>query len=144
MKKSSIFIVILTIIAVTIPVLGQEIVLPSKANKAFIEDNLIVGLNSGNAGLQRAAAFMLGKLQSTRAVDPLVETLYNDPNEKVRTAAAWALCKIGDSNGLSAVRRSVERDLSKKVQLTNAWYYETFVKKGTYIFKTVETVAIAQ
>jgi hypothetical protein len=114
--------------------MAQESILPHSANKALIEDNLLIGLSTNNAGLQHSSALMLGKIQSERAVIPLMTAFHNNPHENVRIAAAWALCKIGDGRGVYAVRMAVKYDECPKVQVTCAWYYENFVQHGTFSF----------
>jgi len=116
-------------------VLAQESVLPPTANKSVIEDNLLLGLASDNAGLQRSSALLLGTIKSNRAMAPLMYTLWYNPNENVRIAAAWALCQIGDINGTNAVFNAAKNDPSLKAMLTYAWYYNTYVQKGAFKFK---------
>ena len=133
-----IFIILLTaliLVALVVPVMAQESVLPPTANKSLIEDNLFIGLASDNQGLRRSSALMLGTIQSRRALAPLMLALWENPNENVRIAAAWALCQIGDINGINTVFRAAKNDPSMKVNFTCAWYYNTYVQKGTFIFK---------
>jgi HEAT repeat protein len=143
MKKSIVLLTSLLVIACAIPVIAQESVLPPSANKALIEDNLFIGLASDNLGLQRSCALMLGKIQSDRAVVPLLAVLRNGTDENMRVAAAWALCKIGDARGVYAVKMAVKYDESTKVQATCAWYYENLVQQGTFTFTQPEPPVIA-
>ena len=143
MKKSIVLLASLLVITFTIPVVAEESVLPPNANKALIEDNLFIGLANDNPGLQRSCVLMLGKIQSSRAVVPLMAILHNQTNDNLRVAAAWALCKIGDARGVYAVKMAVKFDESTKVQATCAWYYENFVKQGTFTFAQPEPPAIA-
>jgi hypothetical protein len=122
---------------------AQEMVLPSKANRSAIEKNLINGLKSENIGLQRSAALMLGKIRASDAVIPLMAVLHNSTDSGVRMAAAYALCKIGDDKGTYAVKQAVKFDDCSKVKLASAWYYEQYVKKGTFVFKPAETEMLA-
>jgi HEAT repeat protein len=143
MKKSVILLASLLVIAFAIPAASEESVLPPTANKALIEDNLLVGMATDNPGLQRSCVLMLGKIQSTRAVVPLMDILHHKTNNNLRVAAAWALCKIGDARGVYAVKMAVTYDENTKVQATCAWYYETLVKQGTFSFVQPETPVIA-
>jgi hypothetical protein len=139
-------IVLLTTLALGMlfsPVMAKESILPLNANKVLIEDNLLLGLSSNNTGLQRSCALMLGKLQSQKAVIPLMFTFHNNANENVRIAAAWALCKIGDARGVYAVKKGVKYDECIKVQKTCAWYYENYVQQGTFSFSQPEELKIA-
>ena len=134
MKKSIVLFAALALIVLAAPVIAQESILPPNANKALIEDNLIIGLSTNNTGLQRASALLLGEIKSDRAVIPLMKAFHNNPNENVRIAAAWALCTIGDSRGVYAVKMGVKFDDCPKVQALCAWYYENLVKQGTFTF----------
>jgi hypothetical protein len=143
MKKSIILIAVLTFAVFLAPLMAQEAVLPQNANKTLIEDNLFAGLTQNNTGLQRSCALMLGKLESDRAVIPLMAVFHTSPNANVRIAAAWALCKIGDPRGVYAVKMGVKYDEQTKVQTTCAWYYENFVKQGSFTFTQPEEQMVA-
>jgi expansin (peptidoglycan-binding protein) len=143
MKKSIVLLASLLVISCVIPLAAQESVLPPNANKALIEDNLFIGLTSDNLGLQRGCALMLGKIQSNRAVIPLMNILHTNADENVRVAASWALCKIGDARGVYAVKMAVKYDECTRVQATCAWYYENLVKQGTFMFAQPELPTIA-
>jgi hypothetical protein len=143
MKKSIVLLALLLVILCIVPIAAQESVLPPNANKVLIENNLFIGLASKNLGLQRGCALMLGKIQSTRAVIPLMDVLHNNTDENVRVAASWALCKIGDARGVYAVKMAVKYDECTKVQATCAWYYENLVKQGTFTFAQPELPVIA-
>jgi HEAT repeat protein len=119
--------ILVALALIAVPLLAKEA-------KELIEVNAMIGLETSNSGLQRSCALMLGKLQSERAVIPLMTIFRNHPDENVRIAAAWALCKIGDARGVYAVKRAVKYDESPKVQSVCAWYYENLVKPGTFIF----------
>jgi HEAT repeat protein len=143
MKKSIILFAVLTFALFVVPLAAQEAALPQNANKVVIEDNLFAGLANSNTGLQRSCALMLGKIKSDRAVIPLMTLFHDSPNENVRIAAAWALCKIGNSRGVYAVKMAVKYDEQAKVQATCAWYYENFVKQGSFTFTQPEEQMVA-
>ncbi len=46
----------------------------------------------------------LGRLKDPTAVDPLIETLWDD-DSRVRLKAAWALGQIGDMRAIPPLRR---------------------------------------
>ena len=102
-------------------------------NKAVVEANLLVGLATSNLGLQRSCAFMLGQIDSKRGVIPLMAILRSSEDEKLRLAAAWALAKIGNPFGTYLVKMSVQFDESAKVRESCAWYYNLYVKGGTFV-----------
>jgi len=126
------------------PALAGDPVLPPNANKALIEQNLLIGLVSDNAGLQRSCALMLGKINADQALIPLLSVMNNSEDNQLRIAAAWALCRIGHPIGTYAVKRAVSFDQCCKVQLACAWYYENYVKKGTFAFKQTDLQILAE
>jgi HEAT repeat protein len=134
MKKVLVVLVALVISALVVPALAGESVLPANANKSLIEDNLLIGMQTDNAGLQRSCALMLGQIQSDRAVIALMDVIHNAADENLRVAAAWSLCKIGDARGVYAVKMATRYDESSKVQAVCAWYYENLVKQGSFTF----------
>jgi hypothetical protein len=143
MKTPLVVCVLILVLGTVIPAFAGDTVLPSNADKALIEGNLLKGLNSDNEGLRQSCALMLGNIKSTRAVIPLMSILRNSDNFKLKTAAAWALCNIGDSRGTFAVKREVEFNDCCKTQLVCAWYYEHMVHPGSFVFRDVEQALIA-
>ena len=117
--------------------LAEDPVLPANADKALIEKNLLIGLNSTNDGLRYDCALMLGTLKSAQAVIPLMALLKNSDDVKLKTAAAWALCNIGDARGTFAVKREAQFNACCTTKLRCAWYYENMVKPGTFMFLNV-------
>ncbi len=142
MKSFMLFCALAVSVAAAQPTGASDPVLPPNVNKAIVEENLLIGLASGNLGLQRSAALMLGKIKSDRAVIPLMAVLHNSDQESLRIAAAYALCRIGDARGTFAVRRAVKFDDCCKVQNTCAWYYETMVSPGTFAFVGLNTTPV--
>ena len=51
MKKFIVLLAALTLVVLVVPMMAQESILPPSANKALIEDNLLIGLSTNNAGL---------------------------------------------------------------------------------------------
>jgi HEAT repeat protein len=117
-------------------------VLPPGANRALIEQNLFIGLQSSNAGLQRSCAAMLGKIHAQTAVIPLLAALKQGDNDRLKIAAAWALCQIGDARGTFAVKRSVVFDDSPDVQSACAMLYNAYVKADTFGFNEIAIPAL--
>jgi HEAT repeats len=143
MKKTFVLIAVLLVIVPVMPAMPRDFVSMPEVTKTLVEDNLFNGMSSENLGLQRGCALMLGEIQSKRAVIPLMNVLHNNTDENMRIAAAWALCKIGDARGVYAVKMAVKYDECTKVQATCAWYYENYVKQGTFTFAQPEPPAIA-
>jgi hypothetical protein len=143
MKKRFALMAALAIIAVT-GAKAEDPVLPSNANRALIEENLMVGLNSDNEGLRYSCALMLGSIKSESAVIPLMALLKQCDSFKLKRAAAWALCNIGDERGTYAVKMEVRFSECCKTRLVCAWYYENMVKPGSFVFNNVDPTMIAE
>jgi len=134
MKKFTVVLAAVLLLAPVLPLQAQESVLPASANKALIEDNLFVGMKSDNLGLQKGCIYMLGEIKSDRAVIPLMSVLHNASDASLRVAAAWSLCKIGDARGVYAVKMATQFDENQKVQNQCAWFYENYVQHGSFMF----------
>lgn len=117
--------------------------LPKNVNWDLVEQNLLVGLNSDNLGLQRSCALMLGKIKAEGSVIPLMHVLRTNSDESVRAAAAWALCQIKSGIGTYAVKQTAVFDDCCKVKALCAWYYNTYVQSGTFAFVEPESGVIA-
>lgn len=98
--------------------------------------NLLIAIQSDNDGLRESAAYYLGEYKCQRAVIPLMALLKSDPRPSVRGMAALALCRIGDERGVFAVKRAVTFDNNPGVKSLCAWYYNEYVRPGTYAFIT--------
>ena len=95
-------------------------------------DNLLIGLGSGNDGLRRSSAYMLGEIKSDEAVIPLMRALKSGKDERTQIAAAFSLCKIGDARGVFAVKQEVRFSDSEKVRNSCLWFYNQYAEGGTY------------
>ncbi len=104
-------------------------------NIARIEADLLIGLDSDNPGLQRSCARMLGQIRSDRAVISLMAQLRSSNDDGVRIASAWALSRIGDPSGTYLVRSMAQRADKAKVRSCCAWYYNTYVRPGTFMIR---------
>jgi len=73
-------------------------------------------------GYLRSIAIALGNLGNLMAVDPLAQTLVNDPEPLVRLHAAWALGHIGGLNAWQALEMALinETDLQVKAAIQSA------------------------
>ena len=138
MKKcATIFGVVVLAITMALPAMAHDVkkdVGEAKYDKAVANLLLGVGDQGSNSGLRRSAIYMLGELEAQEAVIPLMSVLRSCPDEKARIAAAWALCRIGDGRGTYAVKQSVRFDESPKLKMHCAWYYNLYVREGTFAF----------
>jgi len=100
--------------------------------KDQIKDNtiktLIVGLESDNIGLKSSSAYMIGELQISDGIIPLLRMLHNENNEDLRIAAALALYKIGSPTSIFAVKQAIRFDESKRVSKHCANFYSEYQK----------------
>ncbi|NWG28980.1 MAG: HEAT repeat domain-containing protein [Ignavibacteriaceae bacterium] len=90
--------------------------------------SLIEGLNSQNLGLKSSSAYVIGELQLSEAVIPLLKILHQDKNEEMRIAAALALYKIGSPIAIHAVKQAIRFDESERVSKLCASFYSEFQK----------------
>jgi hypothetical protein len=111
--------------------------LPPEKYEAAVA-NLLVGLQSDNAGLRKSSAHMLGVLEADEAVIPLMHMLRECSDSCGRLVAALALCRIGDARGVYAVKQAVRFDDCPKLRIAAAWFYNQYVKEGTFVFREIE------
>ena len=91
-------------------------------------ESLIIGLSSDNIGLQSSSAYMIGELQLSQAVIPLLRVLRTEKNEELRIAAALALYKIGSPIAIHAVKQAIRFDDSKRVSKHCANFYSQHLR----------------
>jgi HEAT repeat protein len=72
---------------------------------------------------------MIGELQLSKAVIPLMRILHQDENEEIRIAAALALYKIGSPIAIHAVKQSIKFDESERVSKLCASFYSEYLKQ---------------
>lgn len=72
----------------------------SEEEKERIEENLLMGINSGNVGLQTSSAYFLGELKSSKATIPLLKLLRDGKTEEARIIAAISLYKLDSGIGM--------------------------------------------
>jgi len=75
-----------------------------------IENNLLVGLDTDNLGLQLSSAYYLGEIKSDKAIIPLMSVLRNSKSDASRQAAALALFKIDSARGMYAIKKAITFD----------------------------------
>lgn len=97
-----------------------------KINKEVVEANLLQGVESENFGLRTSSALMLGDIQSSKAVFPLMRMLKYEDDERARIAAALSLYKIGDPVGIYAVKQQARFDSSERVRKLCALFYQEY------------------
>lgn len=98
--------------------------------------NLIIGINSDNAGLSRSSIYYAGKDKVAQAVDALVEKMWKEKNPNTRILIALSLYQIGDYKGLEAVKEQAVNDSDERVKKMSALIFDEFYKNytGNYQF----------
>ncbi len=105
------------------------------SDQEFTESKLLDDVHCDNCQAKENAMYDLGELRSQKAVIPLMAVLHGDSDESSRVVAALALCRIGDERGTYAVKRAATFDGSKKVRTLAAWFYNTYVREGSFEFE---------
>ena len=115
MKSFTSLLLLLCFVFASFGIAAEPIKEKRTINKDLAIQNLLIGLDSDNAGLTTSSAYYLGELSSTEAVIPLMKMLRNSEQEELRISAALALLKIGDERGIYAIKRAIVFDESKRV-----------------------------
>ncbi len=123
---------ILTIIfTISIALMTLDVPAKPKAKVNVTENtvsSLMTGLSSDNIGLKSSSAYMIGELQLSKAVIPLMKILREDDNEDMRITAALALYKIGTPLAINAVKQAVRFDESERVSKHCANFYYDYTR----------------
>lgn len=99
----------------------------NEAKYRQIEDNLLVGMDTDNRGLQISCAYFLGEMQSERAIIPLLKMLKSGETEEERIIAALSLAKIKSERGLFAIKQNIRFDDSERVQRLCEIFYTNYL-----------------
>ncbi len=104
---------------------------PSKIDKASsqyikVESNYLRGLSSDNFHLKVSCAYFLGKIQSEKAVLPLMKMFRNSKNENERLIAAWSLLKIDNPRGVFLVKSAIEHGECKNTGCMLSFLYKDY------------------
>jgi HEAT repeat protein len=122
----------LTILFLTIISIGILDASAMPRTKVKITQNtvssLVEGLNSENLGLKSSCAYMIGELQISKAVIPLMKILREEKSDEMRIVAALALYKIGTPMAIHAVKQSIKFDESERVSKLCANFYGEYLK----------------
>lgn len=108
---------ILIILLFTISAFGNQAPANTQLkNRDTVVKSLLIGINSDNYGLRTSSAYVIGELNLSEAVIPLMRMLRNETNEEARIMAALSLYKIGDARGIFAVKQAIRFDESPRVR----------------------------
>ena len=123
-------------------VAGEEEMVALGTNREEAVSQLLSRLEKCEPKEMQETAYVLGEAKVHAAVIPLMRMLH-EGEEECRVVAALALCRIGDARGTYAVKQAVRFDKSERVQKLAAWFYDQYVKPGTYQFVAVDAVKSA-
>lgn len=84
-------------------------------NKRAIQD-LAIGINSDNQGLQRSSIYLAGKYEITELVPELIKQFKENEDYEVRYLVAIVLYKISDPEGLSLLKDCAIYETNSKVK----------------------------
>lgn len=82
-------------------------------------------LTDKNAGVRRAAASALGRLDDARAVEPLLAVLRNDSDAQVRRATVSALGELADARAVEPLLAVLQHDPDPETRRAAAWGLST-------------------
>jgi hypothetical protein len=116
---------------------GDEPGQAANPNMDRIVQNLVIGLKIENCGVEHDCLWLLGELKRTEGITRVLEILHDDWCEPCRICAALALCRIGDPRGTYAVKCAVKDDPSPRVRNLCAYFYNEYVRQGTFAFVAV-------
>lgn len=116
MFKKSYWIIFIICTVFTISIFSNQTnVSKHLKNRVAVVKSLLIGINSENYGLRTSSAYMIGELNITEAVIPLMKMLKSEKNEEARIMAAVSLFKIRDARGIFAVKQAIRFDTSPRV-----------------------------
>lgn len=127
--KVTIFVLFLVLVGFTNAQASGKKITKDHPKYEQIEDNLLVGVNSDNFGLRVSSAYMLGEIQSERAVNPLTKMLREEQHEGARLMAALSLIKIGTERSLYVVKSNIRFNDCARVQNMCARLYKAYLAK---------------
>ena len=119
----------------TLAYAGPGDVVRADPDPEFTEAKLLEDVHCDDCVKRENAIYSLGELRSEKAVIPLMAVLHSDADESSRIVAALALCRIGDARGTYAGKRAATYDGSEKVRTLSAWFFNTYVKEGSFEFE---------
>lgn len=105
---------------------------PTKIKKSISSntvESLLLGLESDNFGLKTSSAFLLGELQVTSAVIPLMKMLRSSESDEAKIVAALALYKLGTPMSIHALFQAARFEDSNRVKKMCSGFYRDFISK---------------
>ena len=100
------------------------------------KQNLIMALNSDNAGLKRSAVYFAGYYKVYEAVESLADLLNSTSADvSAKTLAAYALHQIGDEECLDALKEAANNNSDKRLCIKCKLMYEDLRIKSGIVYQ---------
>ena len=91
--------------------------------------NLVMAINSDNAGLKRSAVYFTGYYKINEAVDPLINLLNSSSADiSLKTLAAYSLHRIGSEECIEALKEAVHHNSNKKLCFKCRLLYQDLIQ----------------
>ena len=91
--------------------------------------NLVMAINSDNAGLKRSAVYFAGYYKINEAVDPLINLLNSSSADiSLKTLAAYSLHRIGSEECIEALKEAVHHNSNKKLCFKCRLLYQDLIQ----------------
>ena len=123
MKKLFVIFVVLFTFLLTGALSAQNTTDINKIIDEKVVANLVMAINSDNAGLRKSAIYLACKYQINGTVDALIHVLNSEESGSMKVLAALALYEIGSPKGLDAVLKSAIWDNNEFVKKMNSIIY---------------------
>ena len=117
---------------------------PKETQYSIFENNLLIGLNSGNQGLETSSVYFLGEIKSEKAVIPLMAMLHSSESQAARQVAALALYKINSEIGMFAVKRAIKFDDDKQTRKLCKIFYNQHLLREHEGYVEVEPIFVTK
>jgi HEAT repeat protein len=93
------------------------------------KNNLIIALNSDNAGLKRSAVYFAGYYKIQETVESLADLLESSSTDmSLKTIAAYSLHQIGDDECLDALKEAADDGADKHLCSKCKLMYENLMQ----------------
>ncbi len=139
--------IIMFIAIILVPSLSAQVTEIPAEIKSAVVDNLTVGIESENTGLQTSSAIVMYNLinesylkssDASKAMIPLLAMLENGKSEEERIAAAVALYQLGNSIGIYRLKGVARFDDNERVaRVCKNLYYSYHKLNGTEYLTTL-------
>ena len=117
---------------------------PIEAQYSTFEKNLLVGLNSGNQGLESSCAYFLGEIKSKKAINHLMDMLHSSESHAIRQVAVLALYKINSERGMFAIKRAIKFDDNEQTRRLCRIFYNQHLQREREGYVEVEPIIISK